>query len=312
MKEGGLSTLFEVACIVFVGSLISNLVCYALWPQSATVNLQTNMVKTLDSFSTLLKLLTNTFLLEGPLHHPSQQRIQKAVSDHQASFTSLKKNLSEARSESLCGGPSDRAGVGSVDWGTGRAYEDAVDSLNRLAQHLNGLRSGTRLQYELAKAYRDGTVAPQGGKGKDQSEHASEAGDEAAVMLTAAASMFGDFVEELGPPLSALSVSPSAASPFWSLRFLQRTCTSAIRRLRKAFAQKDRASAKELQDEDFIALAAKIERALFMFDSTSNHAVVRLYKRSDLSRIQSTTSISDEENPIIAAPDNEDIFLVYL
>jgi len=49
-----------------------------------------------------------------------------------------------------------------------------------------------------------------------------------------------------------------------------------------------------------------------MFDSTSNHAVVRLYKRSDLSRIQSTTSISDEENPIIAAPDNEDIFLVYL
>ena len=79
MNEGGLDTLLSVSFIVFVGAIVSNLVCYCIWPQSATVNLQDNMTKTLDSFSTLLRMLTNTFLLDEPLHQPSHDKLQKAI-----------------------------------------------------------------------------------------------------------------------------------------------------------------------------------------------------------------------------------------
>jgi hypothetical protein len=153
VNEGGLDTLLSVTFIVLIGAVVSNLVCYGIWPQSATVNLQDNMTKTLDSFSTLLRMLTNTFLLEEPLHHPNHDKLQNAIENHQSSFTSLKKNLADAHSEWFYGGPN-----GDGQDSSGRAYEDAVDSLNRLAQHLNGLRSGTRLQYDLTKAHADGKV----------------------------------------------------------------------------------------------------------------------------------------------------------
>jgi hypothetical protein len=212
VKEGGVETLLQVALVVAIGAFVSNLVCVVLWPQSAQKNLQANMVKTLDSFSTLLSLLTGTFLLEDELFHPSQDKISKAVADHQAAFTGLKKNLDEARSERLCDGPTARSLSGDL-------YEDAVDSLTRLAQHLNGLRSGTSLQYDLARAHRDGKVAirrrPSYGnkafanvleptKGK-----AAEEEDTEDVMLRAAAAMFGDLVGELDSPLRALSVCPA-------------------------------------------------------------------------------------------------------
>jgi hypothetical protein len=188
----------------------------ALWSQSAKKNLQANMVKTLDSFSTLLSLLTSTFLLEDEFYQPSQEKISKAVADHQAAFTGLKKNLAEAQSERLGGGPSAGSSRNSGD-----PYEDAVDSLTRLAQHLNGLRSGTSLQYELAKAHRDGKVeirrgsafatmfeTEQENKGKSASpDRLGNTTENENVMLRAAAAMFGDLVGELDSPLRALSVS---------------------------------------------------------------------------------------------------------
>jgi len=190
-------------------------VCYCVWPQSATANLQENVTKTLGSFSTLLQLLTSTFLLEAPLHQPSHEKLQMAVENHQASFTSLKKNLAEAHSEWLIAGPDSRNKYGA-------AYEDAVDSLNRLAQHLNGLRGGTRLQYELAKAQSDmlksrklrgrqlgnapGTDDSNKGKTPERNGAINQesGGDR---LLEEASVMFGDIVDDLGPPLKALSVS---------------------------------------------------------------------------------------------------------
>jgi hypothetical protein len=186
----------------------SNLVCYAIWPQSATSALQANMTKTLDSFSTLLGLLTNAFLLEEGLQKPSHERLMKAVANHQSSFTSLKKNLKEAQSEWVKGSS------GVPGGGLGSAYEDAVDSMNRLAQHLNGLRGGTRLQYDLTKAGVVGhSKKAANGNGKQKAEHVSiVVEDEATAMLKAAAEMFGDLVDDLGPPLKALSVCASSRS----------------------------------------------------------------------------------------------------
>jgi hypothetical protein len=216
VKEGGLETLLQVALIVAIGACISNFVCMTLWSQSAKKNLQANMTKTLDSFSTILSLLTSTFLLEDEFYQPSQEKISKAVAAHQATFTGLKKSLSEAQSERLYAGHN--AGRG------GDPYEDAVDSLTRLAQHLNGLRSGTSLQYDLVKAHRDAKVAIRRhsthGGGVSKNAHAELAkgkmtpdgpGNAENVMLRAAAAMFGDLVGELDSPLRALSVSPDVS-----------------------------------------------------------------------------------------------------
>jgi len=169
------------------------------------------MIQTLDSFSTLLPMITRIFLLENDTgsHIMNLEKVQRAVDNHQSSFTTLQKNLREAKSEwSLT-----RAGEGDGDNGNiagysnisgKRSYEDAVDCLNRLAQHLNGLRSGTRLQYDLTKAGVRRETQRQA-SGVSISGEEPEVEDE-QVLLSAAASMFGDLVEELGPPLRALSV----------------------------------------------------------------------------------------------------------
>lgn len=133
MQEGDFWDFLRTCWLVLIGSLTSNLVCYCLWPQRATQTLHDTMSQTLNSFATVLQMLTDTFLLDDPLYTVGQDRLQKAVERHQASFTSLKKSLNESYSEWFFGGPS-----GSAKNSSGLAYEDAVDSLNRLGQHLNG------------------------------------------------------------------------------------------------------------------------------------------------------------------------------
>ncbi|KAG6876062.1 hypothetical protein C0992_001108 [Termitomyces sp. T32_za158] len=313
VKEGGLPTLLQVSAIVVCGSLISNIVCYLIWPQSAIDNLQTNMSGTLDSFSTVLSMLTKTFLLEGGSHNQAHRdKMQRAVENHQSSFTSLKKSILEARTEWL--GRGNPAGALPEDTGK-RAYEDAVNSLNRLGQHLNGLRSGTRLQYDLTKA---GVVKNRQRKHKKNSNRpgldlsVSIDDDEETAMLKAAANMFGDLIDELGPPLKALSG----------------TCITSLKRLREAFEQSKSRRQKDglpFKQDDFRRLVEAIERALVRFESTSNHALLRWYRRNDgplavpsprprsvSSHLESSIYSSrgeDLDNTTLS--ENEQVFLVY-
>ena len=212
----------QVSTIVFIGASLSNIICYFLWPQRATQNLQVTMVKTLDSFSTLISLITQTFLLEEPVKKPSQEKIRLAIESHQASFTALKKHLAEAQSESWFGGPSRPSGKPSRT-SSGQAYEDAIDSLNRMGQHLNGLRSGVTLQFELIEANKQGRLVLRNRSRKratktyhdmDKSQISEALGSEAEglwpseddILLQAAADTFGEVVDDLGPPLKALAV----------------------------------------------------------------------------------------------------------
>jgi len=64
-----------------------------------------------------------------------------------------------------------------------------------------------------------------------------------------------------------------------------------------------------------IDLANGIQRALFEFDSTSNHALLRLYHRADVSTADSRASVyssDDNTNSALPGGDTQHVFLVYL
>lgn len=216
MKEGGLETLLQVVVNVTFGVTIANVICFALWPQSATTNLQRDMITSLDSYATLLDMLTSTFLLDP--RSKGRAQLMRAVEAHQSGFTSLRRNLDEARSEWVLDPPD---APGRKTEKMSELYGDAVDSLNRLAQHLAGLRSGTKLQRDLAAAYGgklrelktkksremnadDGDGNVDGGEEPLESPAKETTEEETAA--TIAAAVFGDLIEDVGPVMAALTV----------------------------------------------------------------------------------------------------------
>ena len=248
------------------------------------------MHKTLDSFSTLLSTLVCSFLLEEP-PTKSRDKLQRAVQNHQKSFTSLKGNLSDAKTEIT---PNSAA-----PFDLAKAYEDAVDSMNRLAQHLNGLRSGSKFQYDITKKHHtlhgnsgtvleptDVPVVAQCSKGKTPASPTRA--EEETQLLDAAVDIFGDIVGELSPPLKALS----------------NICITSLRKMKR----------DDLRVEEFDQLMEDLERALFTFDSTSNQAMLRLYGRRIASSgsCYSLESSLSENLLLTSGVEHENVFLVYL
>lgn len=263
VKEGGTEVLTQVLFITALGITISNLVCFTLWPQSATTDLQQEMTKTLDSFSTLLEMLTSTFLLEE--QRPIRRLpLLRALEAHQKSFTSLKKVLAEAR----------------VEWGdpriqrTAEVYDDAISGLNRLAQHFGGLRSGTKIQFDLIQNRRKtkGKSNPEGveGSGNGKAAHASgveplgDGREDEEILLNTREGMFGSLIEDVGAPMKALSEA----------------CVVTLGQMSTAF-NSVRQSDYDSDLCNFSELKSKINRALFTFESTSEHAVMRAFRRGD-------------------------------
>ncbi|GHJ83768.1 hypothetical protein NliqN6_0170 [Naganishia liquefaciens] len=172
VKEGGISKLTEVLLIVVIGATISNIVCYTLWPQSATTRLQNQISTTIDSFATLFRLLQASFLLDRPPNDASYASLQVAAKAHSAAFTQLKADLAEAQEERLVDG--------RIGFEQRQRYAAVTSSLTRLAQHLTGMRGGTGLQGELlrGKAPRDGdTGSNSSGTESDDEKDLAEAGN---------------------------------------------------------------------------------------------------------------------------------------
>ena len=73
---------------------------------------------------------------------------------------------------------------------------------------------------------------------------------------------------------------------------------------------------KELKPEEFHELADQLERALFTFESTSNHAVLRLYRKgagtSTIDESIESLRASADDNSVLMGAESESIFLVYL
>lgn len=101
-----------------------------------------------------------------------------------------------------------------------------------------------------------------------------------------------------------------------------------MKRLRESVVKsrvRENTAADVIQLQEFSELIDGIERALMRFESTSNHAVMRIYRKSDLtyadavetgglspSRASIISGSGDKENAMLTASDNEHIFLVYL
>ncbi|KIJ49293.1 hypothetical protein M422DRAFT_246382 [Sphaerobolus stellatus SS14] len=223
IKEGTIPTLIRSLFPILLGSLFSNTICYVLFASSTQAHLQSSITTFLSS--ALLTTLTRTFLLD-PDFDPKQSKLLRTVEDHQGTFTNLKRDLEKAHSEWLGVSLVSTAvicGIGSRRKAKkGEAYDDAVDCLNRLALHLAGLRSGTRIQAELTRKSSGmgmlRKVSEESRKGKGNERRRSTSGssergkereseqEEEDATLEAAASMFGDLVHGLGPRMSALAV----------------------------------------------------------------------------------------------------------
>lgn len=73
-----------------------------------------------------------------------------------------------------------------------------------------------------------------------------------------------------------------------------------------------------IQPHEFTELVEGIEKALLRFESTSNHAVLRLYRKSAFPSESTSfaglrdSMYSENVNGILASTDNEHVFLVYL
>jgi hypothetical protein len=90
----------------------------------------------------LLKLLTKTFLLDTDLpEFAANENLQTAINSHRTSFTSLQASLEDAKKEYY-----------NLDiWRHAAGYDTIVSSLQRLAQHVGGLRSSCGLQFEVMR-----------------------------------------------------------------------------------------------------------------------------------------------------------------
>lgn len=178
--------IWQVSLVVFAGTLVSNAVCFLLWPQRATTRLIQDMSRSLDAYSTLLKMLTRTFLLEDPANvHLRSSRLKAAIHAHHNAFASLQKNLTEAKYEAAF----DSRIRGKVD-----LYEDMVSCLSRLGQHLNGLRSSCGLQNDILQ--------------KSHSQvHEGVAPDD--VQQKEGQEPFKHFLQEVGPHMRSLVFSCS-------------------------------------------------------------------------------------------------------
>ncbi|KAI8647098.1 Fusaric acid resistance protein-like-domain-containing protein [Parasitella parasitica] len=131
----------QITTAVATGTLITVACCVIFWPISAAKKLKKDLDATLASYRILLKLLTKTFLLDDDLPEFRANRIlQTAIESHQASFTALQKSLKEARLETVWN---------SEVRGRGPEYDAVIKSMQRLAQHMGGLRSSCGIQFEV-------------------------------------------------------------------------------------------------------------------------------------------------------------------
>lgn len=174
--------------------------CYTLWPQSATTRLQTQISATIDSYSTLFRLLNATFLLDRPPNDASYASLQQAAQAHSAAFTQLKADLGEAQEE--------RVVDSRIGYKQRARYAAVTDSLTRLAQHLTGMRGGTGLQSDLLRGGKQGSESTSSSSSSesDSDEEKITSGSREDNGLSKAGNLFWEFRNQVAGEQRQLTV----------------------------------------------------------------------------------------------------------
>ncbi|KAI8080547.1 Fusaric acid resistance protein-like-domain-containing protein [Thamnidium elegans] len=307
----------ETFSIVAIGTAISVLVCIFVWPMSASKKLRTNIDSSLSSTRVLLKLLTKTFLLDADLpEFAANKTLETALKSHTTCFTSLKPALKDAKLEFYNLEMRHHA----------NGYDKIVESIERLAQHVGGLRSSCGLQVEVmqkashhTKNY--GAVPPsslkeqqvnqtfnlKAGPQRKKMEHELKREREIGQHI----SYFNiicnnkkdhDVAEE--PVINAekkegalVQFIRTVRSPMKSLAF---TCKQTIIHLQARFMRKTTRTTPS-----FGLMRQNLANAIELFESSQHQALIRFYQR----RFKKDITIKAESIHFLTSSD--DIFLVY-
>ncbi|KAH8916369.1 hypothetical protein BT69DRAFT_783971 [Atractiella rhizophila] len=302
--------ILRSAELVLIGITISNFLCYAFWPSSSVSKLQNDLNKTLDSFSTLLEMLTSTFLLSSTSY--SEPQLVKAIQNHNASFTSLKASFDLARMEFFDERTQDHL----------ESYSKIISLMSELAQHLSGLRSGCTLQKDIMDAQMKGVIGEQsepedsgaGMSGRSERWLSEEQKLSNEVMV------FEAFRETVGPSLRRLTAL--------SKRSLKRLQSSFLHSKRGEPAllairshDKDASTEALLGSEDLGSLRTSLLECLEAYRIAHTSALTKIYRYSASERTLPPPAFL-KEHPIFnsealseaeAESDgpHEEIFLLY-
>lgn len=128
----------QVMMMILMGVVMTTAVSFVISPLSARKELRENMIQVTDSFADMLAAITRSFLT-GSEDELLQDRFLHASAQYREVFTSLTKNLKEARFEHYF-------------IGTENEYHleaKLVNCIQRLAQNIGGLRSAATTQFLL-------------------------------------------------------------------------------------------------------------------------------------------------------------------
>lgn len=319
--------------VVAFGTIISVAICIFVWPMTATQKLRTNIDSSLSSTRILLKLLTKTFLLDADLpEFTANKTLETALKTHKASFTALKPALKDANLEFYNLEMQYHA----------KGYKTIVKSLERLAQHIGGLKSSCGLQVEVMQQT---AAAPKvaGGYGSISVNSSTSSRKDNPVSASPTALSKETFNVKAGPqrkkmecelkrerqsatPADYFSMStnedPAATashkkegalvqfirtvrSPMKSLAY---TCKQTIVHLQARFTKKTTQTTPS-----FRLMRQNLASAIELFEASQHKALMRFYKRK-FKKQQQKNLKSDELHSLFLKQTQDaadDVFLVY-
>lgn len=230
--------------------------------------------------------------------------LKDAVSHHASAFKKLKADLAEAKHERIF----DNRIRGSKL----KLYDAAIGSLARLAQHLNGLRSSTKLQESIIRASRDGKFASTAMTSDFAirsmslpSARAAQTEDPAQAEMMAAIRLLTRFRELAGAQMDDLTVGHQGEAQLSELIRIQSRCDDVLGALQTL-------SLDTGAQVNIPRLRDRLSVALRDFNLSATRAIKRLYAGPKREKELHHDQTEDSENGEGDEGPNETVFLVYL
>ncbi|TIB99766.1 hypothetical protein E3Q18_01425 [Wallemia mellicola] len=123
LRNGGIARLVQYLAMAIIGIIITSSVCLLIWPKSSTSALRKDLSSSLNSFD--------------------KDSFDRAVKDHDEAFVTLQAELPNALRERWL--RDKRVNNSQIR----QTYKHTVEAIERLAQHLTGLRSCLNMRDDM-------------------------------------------------------------------------------------------------------------------------------------------------------------------